>query len=303
MKNVLVTGGLGLLGKHLTNFLDKKKFKIFVLDKSKYQRKGLLISKNVYFINGNFQNKQLVKNILKNKKINVVFHLGGSTQVSKSLNNPYKTYKNNVIGTLNLLECIRKINNDILFIYSSTPQNKNYNLYNPYFLSKFCSDFLCASYSKIYNLKTIVVKCVNLYGPGDLNVNRIIPYTILSSLKKKQIKLQSSGKLVTGYIYIDDVVKAYFLIMKKNLNKVGEKHLVYNVGSKYNISVLDLVNLILRLMKKNELKQRAIKQINYKPKQQKLNDSKIKNLGWKQKVSLKKGLIKTIIWYEKVFKF
>ena len=68
MKNVLVTGGLGLLGKHLINFLDKKKFKIFVLDKSKYQRKGLLISKNVYFINGNFQNKQLVKNILKIKK-------------------------------------------------------------------------------------------------------------------------------------------------------------------------------------------------------------------------------------------
>ena len=91
--------------------------------------------------------------------------------------------------------------------------------------------------------------------------------------------------------------------MKKNLNKVGEKHLVYNVSSKYNISVLDLVNLILRLMKRNELKQRAINQNNNKPKQQKLNDSKIKNLGWKQKVSLRKGLIKTIIWYEKVFKF
>ena len=48
MKNVLVTGGLGLLGNHLTNFLDKKNFKIFVLDKSKYRGKGLLISKNVY---------------------------------------------------------------------------------------------------------------------------------------------------------------------------------------------------------------------------------------------------------------
>ena len=56
-------------------------------------------------------------------------------------------------------------------------------------------------------------------------------------------------------------------------------------------------------MKRNELKQRAINQNNNKPKQQKLNDSKIKNLGWKQKVSLRKGLIKTIIWYEKVFKF
>ena len=111
MKNILVTGGLGLLGKSLVSFLKKKKYNVFVLDRSKNKKRNRLIKgRNINFIYGNYQNKNFLKKIIKNKKINVIFHTGAVTQVLEGLKYPFKTYKNNIIGTINILECIRQIN-------------------------------------------------------------------------------------------------------------------------------------------------------------------------------------------------
>ena len=97
-KNILITGGMGLLGKPLIKFLSKKKYNIFVLDKSKNKKRNKLInSKVAKFVYGNFQNKPLLKKIIKNKKINIIFHTGAITQVLQGLRDPYGTYKNNIM--------------------------------------------------------------------------------------------------------------------------------------------------------------------------------------------------------------
>ena len=126
---------------------------------------------------------------------------------------------------------------------------------------------------------------------------------IISLINNKRIKIRSSGKLVRDYLYVDDAVNAYYMIMKTLEKYKNKKLLIYNVGSKYNLSVLKLVNLILDLMKKKHLKpiimNKSKQEINF----QKLNDAKIKReLGWKQKVSLKSGLLKTIRWYQDNYK-
>ena len=311
-KNILITGGLGLLGKPLVKFLSKKKYNVFVLDKSKNKKKNKLISKKVAsFVYGNFQNKPLLKKIIKNKKINIIFHTGAITQVLEGLRDPYGTYKNNIMGTVNILECIREVDPSILFIYSSSDkaygevkhrnylENDNLSSIYPYDLSKTCSDLICQSYFTVYKLNVAIVRCGNLFGPGDFNLNRIIPETIISLINNKRIKIRSSGKLVRDYLYVDDAVNAYYMIMKTLEKYKNKKLLIYNVGSKYNLSVLQLVNLILDLMKKKHLKpiimNKSKQEINF----QKLNDNKIKrDLGWKQKVSLKSGLFKTIKWYQ-----
>ena len=315
-KNVLVTGGLGLLGKPLISFLEKKNFNVFVLDKSKNQKRNKFIKKNkISFIYGNFQNKPLLKKIIKKKKIKIIFHTGAITQVLEGLRDPYKTYKNNIMGTINLLELIREIDSNILFIYSSSDKaygeikkrdyletDKLDSVY-PYDLSKTCSDLICQSYSKVYDLNVAIVRCGNLYGPGDFNKNRIIPETIISTIQNKKLKIRSSGKLVRDYLYVDDAVSAYYLIMNEMLKK-GKKLLIYNVGSKDNFSVLSLVKLILKIMNKDELKpiilNKSKQEINF----QKLNDKKIrKELGWKQNVSMALGLKNTINWYKKNYSF
>lgn len=312
-KNILITGGFGLLGKSLVKFLKKKNYNIFVLNKTKNKKRNKLINKKVAtIVYGDFQNKFLLKKIIKNKKINIIFHTGAKTQVLDGLRNPYATYKNNIMGTINILECIRELNPSILFIYSSTDrvyveaknrgylENDNLSSIYPYDLSKTCSDLICQSYFKVYKLNVAIVRCGNLYGPGDFNKNRIIPETIISLINNKKIKIRSSGKLVRDYLYVDDAVNAYYMIMKTLERYKNKKLLIYNVGSKYNLSVLQLVNLILDLMKKKHLKpiimNKSKQEINF----QKLNDNKIKSeLGWKQKISLKKGLLKTIDWYKK----
>ncbi len=315
-KNILITGGLGLLGKSLVQFLGEKKFKIFVLDKSKNKKRNKLVNKkNVNIVYGDFRNKNLLKKIIRNKKINIIFHTGAITQVLEGLKNPYETYNNNIMGTVNILECIREVNKSILFIYSSSDKaygevkNKNYlendNLKSiyPYDLSKTCSDLICQSYFKVYKLNIAIVRCGNLFGPGDFNMNRLIPETILSFLNNKRIKIRSSGKLIRDYLFVDDAVNAYYLIMKALEKYKNKKLLIYNVGSKYNLSVINMVNLVRKLMNKQHLKpiimNKSKQEINF----QKLNDKKIKKeLKWSQKVSLKDGLLSTINWYKENYK-
>ncbi len=315
-KNILITGGLGLLGKSLVQFLGEKKYKIFVLDKSKNKKRNKLVNKkNVNIVYGDFRNKKLLKKIIRNKKINIIFHTGAITQVLEGLKNPYETYNNNIMGTVNILECIREVNKSILFIYSSSDKaygevkNKNYlendNLKSiyPYDLSKTCSDLICQSYFKVYKLNIAIVRCGNLFGPGDFNMNRLIPETILSFLNNKKIKIRSSGKLIRDYLFVDDAVNAYYLIMKALEKYKNKKLLIYNVGSKYNLSVINMVNLVRKLMNKQHLKpvimNKSKQEINF----QKLNDKKIKKeLKWSQKVSLNDGLLSTINWYKENYK-
>ena len=313
--NILITGGLGLLGKSLVSLLSRKNYNVFVLDKSKNKiRNKLIKGKKIKFVYGNFQNKPLIEKIVKKNKISIIFHTGAITQVLDGLKKPYETYKNNIMGTINILHCIKKINPKIIFIFSSSDKaygeakNKYYletdNLSSiyPYDLSKSCADLICQSYSKVYGLKIGIVRCGNLYGPGDFNKNRIIPETIMSALDNKKLKIRSSGKLVRDYLYITDAVDAYYMIMKKLKLSNSKNLLIYNVGSKDNMSVIKLVNLILALMNKKHLKPIILNKSKKELIFQKLNYSKIKReLNWKQKVTIKKGLRDTINWYTKYF--
>ena len=214
------------------------------------------------------------------------------------------------MGTINILECIRQINPSILLIYSSSDkaygeikkrnylENDNLKSIYPYDLSKTCSDLICQSYSKVYNLKVAIVRCGNLFGPGDFNKNRIIPETILSTMKNQRLKIRSSGKLIRDYLYVDDAVKAYFMIMNKLKNN-NSNTLIYNVGSRDNLSVIKLVNMILTLMNRRDLKPIILNKSKKELKFQKLNDNKIrKELGWKQSITINKALNKTINWYK-----
>ena len=118
--NILITGGLGLVGFNLFNYLTNKKLNVYCLDKNKEVYKKLKLKKNKKIILGDFQNFHLVRRIIIKKKINIIFHAGATTQVLDGINYPLETYKNNIQGTINILEAIRKINKKIIFVFSST---------------------------------------------------------------------------------------------------------------------------------------------------------------------------------------
>jgi CDP-glucose 4,6-dehydratase len=315
-QNILITGGFGLLGSNLYKFLDEKKYNVFILDKKKnfLKKNYFKIDRKKVFL-GDYLNKDYVRKIIIKKKINIIFHTGAVTQVLLALKDPEYTYNNNILGTLNFLEIIRKINKKIIFIYSSSDKaygevgKKSYredtclNSVFPYDVSKSCSDLICQSYAKTYQLKIGILRCGNLYGPGDFNTGRLINGYIISKIKNKIFKIRSNGKLVRDYLYVGDAVNAYYLTMNALLNKRSNLR-IYNVGSKYNLNVLDMTKKVSKIVDNKKPKIKILNSSKNEIASQKLNYKKIvKELGWKQKVDLNNGLRKTVEWYKKYINF
>jgi len=314
--NILITGGFGLLGKPLVLKLINLKQNVFILEKKNTKRQKFLPKKPKKIIAGDFTNKNLVGKIIKENKIDVIFHLGAITQVLDSLKKPYETHLINIMGTINFLENIRTINKKIIFIYSSSDKAygelKNRKDYKegdsldstyPYDVSKSSSDLICQSYSKTYSMKVGIIRCGNIYGPGDFNLKRLIPEVILSTIEKKNFIIRSDGKSTRDYVYVEDVADAYLKLFRKIKNSKNKLN-IYNVSSKFNYSVLQIVNMILKKMNNLKLKPIVLNNSKQELNFQRLNYSKIKReLKWKPKTDIEVGLKKTIDWYIKFYKF
>ena len=310
-KNILVTGGFGLLASTLINMLSKKKFNVISIDKKKnFYRYRYKKPKHYKVVLGDFRNKKFIFEIIKKNKIDVVFHLGATTQVLNSLEKPFDTYKNNIMGTINILENIREINPKIIMIYASSDKaygEKNSNNYKeddklnaiyPYDVSKSASDLICQSYAFTYSLSIGILRCGNLYGPGDFNSKRIVPETILNSIRNQKLRIRSNGKLTRDYLYVEDAAEAYFLVMNKLIKSKKEKLLIYNVSSKFNSNVLNLVKKIQSKIN-GKYDYSVANTSTQEIKKQKLDYTKIrKELGWKPRTNLANGLTKTINWYK-----
>ena len=124
-KNILVTGGLGILGASLVKKLNSKKsYKIFILDRSKNLKKIKVLElsrlKNVKIIKGNFNDYRTVFRLIKSKNIEIIFHLGAITQVIDAYKSPLETFNSNILGTINILETIRNLKKNIIMIFSSS---------------------------------------------------------------------------------------------------------------------------------------------------------------------------------------
>lgn len=315
-KNILVTGGLGILGNRLIELLSlDKKNKVFLLDHSKnFKRLKKTNFKNkVNFIGGDFINLNQVKSLIKKHNFKVVFHLGAITQVIDAYKSPLKTFKTNIDGTINMLEAIRLINKKIIFIYASSDKaygelsNKSYDedhqlkgIY-PYDVSKSASDLVAQSYSKTYGLKIGIIRCGNIFGPADYNLDRLVPGIIVNTLKNKKTIIRSSGKLIRDYIYVQDAAKAYLMLMKKMI-KNKNKLFIYNIGSKYNHTSLIMLDKIQKIMNK-KIKPLIKNNSKIEIKKQKLNYKKAtRELKWKPTSNLENSLLDTISWYKKHLK-
>ena len=313
-RNILVTGGLGILGAALVKKLSKKKlYNIFILDRSKNINKINVLNLNkinrVKIIKGNFNDYKTVFRIIKNKNIGVIFHLGAITQVIDAYKSPMETFNSNIIGTINILESIRNLKRNISLIFSSSDKAygslvgdayiENHQLKGnyPYDVSKSTSDLIVQSYVKTYNLKAGIIRSGNIYGPGDLNMDRLVPHVIISSLQNRRSILRSNGKLIRDYIYVEDVAEAYFMLMKK-MTRTKEKLRIYNVGSKENLTVINFVKLITKMINGKNIDPIIKNNSKIEIYRQKLNYKKIKkDLNWLPKSRLKESLNKTINWY------
>ena len=299
----LITGINGFLGSALAVRLKHEKVVGLVRDKNwKYKSEYLIDCSLVY---GDVLDLELLKRVINDYDVTIIYHRAAQSIVKLANSNPLDTFKTNVIGTANVLEADRQINPKIKVVCASS--DKAYGVHEElpytedmdlrasdiYSTSKACGDLIAQTYAKTYGINVNVVRCANIYGPGDLNLSRIIPNTVSRLLQgKNPVIYRDVMDFKREFIHVDDVCCAYIIISEK-----GEAGECYNIGDEEVYKIGDIVweiNQILRpLNYRIDYKERPFKEIP----EQYLSAEKLKNLGWRKQIDLLSGLKQTIQWY------
>ena len=323
MKKIIVTGGLGFIGSNLVKLLIKKNYFVINIDKASYasnfyNTKDFFNKKNYKFIRLDINKRPRLKKILNLHKPVAIFNLAAETHVDRSIDEPAEFIKSNIVGVFNLLEEFRvfaKKNNKSKLIHISTDEvygdvlkgrskeNDPYKPSSPYAASKASSDHLVYSYVRTFKLNAIITNCSNNYGPHQ-HPEKLIPKLIYNIIKNKPLPLYGKGKNSREWIFVDDHCEALFKVFKN-----GGKGQFYNIGSNINSSNLDITKILINIARKKIKlgKKVKIKFVKDRPGHDfryALNSKKIfKELKWKSKVNLKKGLENTFDWYFKNMKY
>ncbi|OHB58197.1 MAG: sugar dehydratase [Planctomycetes bacterium RBG_13_44_8b] len=310
-KKVLITGFEGFLGSNLTKALLSSDADIVGLD-IKVNRKSTILTlaeyEKIKIIKGNVANYNLMKKIISDFEIEVVFHLAAEAIVVRSHQNPLRTFSSNIQGTWSVLEACR--NNKTVKSIVVASSDKAYGSHrklpyeetsplmgnHPYDVSKSCADLIAYAYFHSYGLPVVVTRCGNIYGPGDFNFSRIVPDAIRCTVLDKILYIRSDGKFTRDYAYVDDIVNGYTLLAEKmrKENLAGE---AFNLSDENPITVIELVGTIYRIANK-EPNYKILNKAKYEIKNQYLCSRKARKiLGWKPKYSLEEGLRNAIEWY------
>ncbi len=315
-KNVFITGCTGFLGSYLAKELVNSGANVTGLVRDRIPRSNLYDGeeyKKINFVYGVLEDEALLERAFGEYEIDTVFHVGAQAIVGVANRNPLATFETNVRGTWNVLEAARRSplikrvivassdkaygDQEVLPYHEDMPLKGRH----PYDVSKSCADLISQAYHKTYGLPVCITRCGNLFGGGDLNFNRIIPQTIRSVLKNEPPVIRSDGTFIRDYFYVEDAVKAYMLLAEKmeELNLQGE---AFNFSNEIQLTVLDLVNMILHLME-SDLKPVILNQGTNEIRHQYLSAQKAREvLDWAPAYTIEQGLKKTIEWYRNFFK-
>jgi len=312
-RRVFVTGATGFLGANLVTRLVKEQAAVVCLQRDAVQPNSFDLfglRDKVTVVNGDVQDLSLLQRILNEYEIDSVFHLAAQAIVGAANRSPISTFETNVRGTYMLLEACRLspsvkrvvvASSDKAYGSNTTlPYREDLPLQGtfPYDVSKSCTDLLARSYALTYDLPVVVTRSANIYGPGDINLSRIIPGTIVAVLKNESPIIRSDGTPLREFIFVDDVVSAY-VRLAENIDKAkGE---AFNVGSDQPVQILELTNRIIDLAGSNGDIEPTImlkSKIEHEIDAQYLSADKIHSLlDWRAEVDLDTGLNISIAWY------
>jgi UDP-glucose 4-epimerase len=303
-KKVLVTGGAGFIGSHLTDRLIREGCRVVVIDNlSTGTRENLNPKVKLYKADiSGFK----INEIFKKEKPEIVFHLAAQINIRNSVKNPVLDAKINILATLNLLEICKDLKIK-KFIFASTggaiygedniiptPENCLELPNSPYGIAKLTVEKYLNYYYKFFGLSFISLRLANVYGPRqnskcEAGVIAIFCDKIFSD---KQSIINGSGFQTRDFVFIDDVIEAFFLSIVKN--KVG----IFNIGT---AKETDIRTIFRKLKKLTNSKYKEKYGPAKKGEQEKscLNYFLAKKeLAWQPKYSLEEGLEKTIKWFK-----
>ncbi|MDA8667463.1 SDR family oxidoreductase [Acidimicrobiia bacterium] len=307
--NIVLTGGSGFIGSHLSKELLKNgENKLIVIDNlltgNLDNIQDLLDHENATFIQHDVQD-----HIEINEKVDYVFHLASAASPVAYTENPVNTLKAGSLGTINTLGLARKHGAEYFLASTSevygdpliTPQNEEYwGNVNPngkrsmYDEAKRFAEAATATYARSYDIKTKIIRIFNTYGPNmQLNDGRVVTNLIVQALNDEDLTIYGDGSQTRSFSYVSDTVAGILAMMESN------HYEVFNIGNPYEMTVKELAETILKLTNsKSEIIYKPLP--NDDPQQRRPDISKAKEkLNWEPKVGLETGLNTTIEWIKK----
>jgi len=306
---LLITGGLGFIGSHLVDSLSKKNHDIIILTKTLSKKSNVsTLNKKSSIKKIDITNFKKVGKIIGDFKPNIIIHLAGNTSHSKSFEKPLEDVDSNIKTTLFMLEKIKELKIPCRFILGSTfivigrprklPVNED-TICNPttiYGTNKLASEHLCKIYHDLYGINTNVFRITNSYGPREQIIpnKNAVNFLIHKAFKKEKISIYNKGEFFRDLIYVDDVIGGINTIIKKG--KSGELYWI----SSGNKTWFKKFGRILQKFTRCEID--FPQTPNYTKKVDVgnfvVNNSKLKKLGWKPKVTIDEGIKKTLEFFE-----
>lgn len=249
MKSI-VTGGCGFIGSHLVDKLVELGHQVIVLDRVHPTHKNGAAQYYLQDLSNNYSEFLHYFN-----GVNNVFHLASEVSIPYCVEKPNESMSNNVLSTMNVLECsrIHKVNK---FIFSSTSAVYGNSLFlpsvetnpvqclNTYSISKYSGEQLCRMYYNLYGLKTIIFRYFNVYGERQHKTGQYAPVMSIFMRQKQNnepLTIIGDGYQTRDFVHVSDVVNANIMASQKDADRYGE---VFNVGTGLGTKIEDIADLI-----------------------------------------------------------
>jgi dTDP-glucose 4,6-dehydratase len=323
-RTILLTGGAGFIGSHLTRLFVNKypDYKIINLDKLTYagnleNLRDIESKPNYEFIKGDITDLEMLRQLFAKYAFDAVLHCAAESHVDRSIKDPLAFAITNVMGTVSLLQAACEQWKDNmegkLFYHISTDEvygslgsqgffteTTAYDPRSPYSASKASSDHFVRAYHHTYGLPVRISNCSNNYGPYHFP-EKLIPLCISNIINNKPLPIYGKGENVRDWLFVEDHARAIDVIFHKGTN--GE---TYNIGGHNEWTNIALVRELCRQMDgklgrpagTNEklitfVKDRAGHDLRYAIDASKLQQE----LGWVPSLKFEEGLSLTIDWY------
>lgn len=337
---LLINGGCGFLGSNLASYAIKNGFDITIFDNmsrlgSDRNREWLNSVGNYTFVHGDTRNRNDVENIIREGQFDAVFHLAGQVTMTKSISNPYKDFETNALGTLNVLDSIRKYSPHTGIFFSSTNkvygdlENYTYeetssryvckefpngfdesiplDFRSPYGCSKGCADQYMLDYARMYGIKSVVFRHSSMYGSRQFATydQGWIGWFVAKAVEKyldpgsEPFTISGNGKQVRDLLQANDMIRLYYSALDHIDDVCGQ---AYNIGGtmSQSLSLLELFSILEDMLK---IKMDYIK-IPPRQSDQKIfvaDISKIKDrIGWEPEISAEEGIREMVQWVKTI---